>query len=748
MFFYTRFFRETTMRPTRNSVPALSPIPDSLRLRPAALALAVALLPTIGHAADGIFDLGTLGGLSSDAWDVSADGNLMVGQANTANNAAAHAFLWTQAGGMFDLGTLGGTYSVAYAVSADGNVVVGDASNANQQDRAFRWTQAGGMADLGTLGGTRSSAKAVSADGNVVVGQANTANNAAAHAFLWTQAGGMADLGTVGGRNSAAFAVSADGNVVVGDASDANRQIRAFRWTQAGGMADLGTLGGPDSYARAVSADGNVVVGAASDANTRNRAFRWTQAGGMVDLGTLGGTYAYAWADSVAWDVSADGNVVVGDALNADKVYRAFRWTQADGMIDLGTLGGVNSHAHAVSADGNVVVGWASIGPTSRAFRWSQASGMQSVEQWLAANGVTVAPGLETDSATGTSANGSVVVGELKNARAFLARVTSPVTPPPGSGIGSGLIDVLDYSSTLQGAGYATVQVIGQADLVLNGLNGSPLRGLPAAGRFNTWLAGDWGRQKNTAGDGDIGAGEVGLAYGVSEPVRIKVAVGRTYNDQGMAYDGKSTFRGTYVVPEIVAAIPGSSLYVSTSGYYNSGDADIKRGYLNAGTPVKSDGSPDTSSGAVRLRLDWLNAVQAGHLRLTPYGSLSRYRGRTDGYTETGGGFPVRWDARTEYSSIGRVGAEAAYALDERWALLGKLEYVHRFDSQSAGASGTVLGLGTFATNGLDYKENWGRANVGVEGKVGPGVAAVILNASTETNGPTHWAYASYRYDF
>jgi hypothetical protein len=377
---------------------------------------------------------------------------------------------------------------------------------------------------------------------------------------------------------------------------------------------------------------------------------------------------------------------------------------------------------------------------------------MQSVEQWLAANGVKVAPDLETDYATGTSANGSVVVGALRNGRAFLARVTSPVTPPvtppPVSGIGSGLIDVMDYNSTLQGAGYATVQVIGQADLVLNGLNGSPLRGLPAAGRFNTWLAGDWGRQKNTAGDGDVGAGELGLAYGVSEPVRIKVALGRTYNDQGLAYDGKTTFRGTYVVPEIIAAIPGSSIYATLSGYYNAGDADIKRGYLNAGTPVKSVGSPDSTTSALRLRFDWLNAVQAGDLRLTPYGSVSRYRGRIDGYTETGGGFPVRWDARTEYSSIGRLGAEAAYALDERWTLLGKLEYVHRFDSQSAAASGTILGLGTFATNGLDYKENWGRTNVGVEGKVGPGVAAVILNASTETNGPSYWAYASYRYDF
>ena len=125
------------------------------------------------------------------------------------------------------LGTLGGNESRAYDVSADGAVVVGWAQNAAWQPRAFRWEN-GVMQDLGHLGGYWSWAYGVSADGSVVVGRAD---NAAFYgrAFRWTALGGMQGLGTLGGMNSRAHAVSADGAVVVGEAENAAGQYRPFR---------------------------------------------------------------------------------------------------------------------------------------------------------------------------------------------------------------------------------------------------------------------------------------------------------------------------------------------------------------------------------------------------------------------------------------------------------------------------------------------------------------------------------------
>ena len=115
-------------------------------------------------------------------------------------------------------------------------------------------------------------------------------------------------------------------------------------------MVSLGVLpGGDSSQARAVSDDGAVVVGFSNSENG-TRAFRWTQASGMVSLGLLpGGSDVFGY--SQAYAVSPDGSRVAGIATGVDNAQSAFSWTEAGGMVSLGNLPtGDNSEAYDVSA--------------------------------------------------------------------------------------------------------------------------------------------------------------------------------------------------------------------------------------------------------------------------------------------------------------------------------------------------------------------------------------------------------------
>ena len=187
-------------------------------------------------------DFGSLGGLSTRANNVSADGQIAVGYSETAGgNRFVHAFRWTPAGGIKDLGVTSGTESIAWGISGDGATVVGEARDQTGFWRAFRWTASIGMRDMGTLGGPMSHAAEASRDGSVIVGWSLTSGSSASdHAFWWTAKTGMRDLktelqsrGVIGLDNwllYAATGVSDDGSVIVGVAlSTVTHEWQPFR---------------------------------------------------------------------------------------------------------------------------------------------------------------------------------------------------------------------------------------------------------------------------------------------------------------------------------------------------------------------------------------------------------------------------------------------------------------------------------------------------------------------------------------
>jgi probable HAF family extracellular repeat protein len=311
-----------------------------------------------------ITDLGTLGGLSSQAVAINSSGQV-VGSSQTADGNM-HAFSWTAAHGMIDLGTLGGPNSEAVAINNTGQVI-GTADTSDDVTRAFLWTATAGMIDLGTLGGLNSHAVALN-DAGQIVGNSETPNGRL-HAFSWTPTGGMIDLGTFGGHDFSSAVGVNNGGQVAGTASVPDLQANqgAFLWTASDGPISLGSLGFRGSFAVAVNEAGHV---AGSSIILNTYAFLWTATSGMTNLGTLGEAYSVATALN-----SAD--QVVGYSLASSFTDHAFIWTRATGIIDLGTLGGGRSVARAVNDAGQVV---GSSLTTDRvhehAFSWTADGGM------------------------------------------------------------------------------------------------------------------------------------------------------------------------------------------------------------------------------------------------------------------------------------------------------------------------------------------------------------------------------------
>ena len=318
--------------------------------------MSISANPVPASAGAEILSIGSLPGLfRSEAIAVNADGTIIAGYSYSTDSMQARGFIWTRSNGLQSIGALpGGMYSTPYAIDANGTAATGFGQGVSGDYRAFRWSATSGMSEIGAYpAGTTSYGYGISSDGRVIVGAV------ADKAFRWTATEGLQIIDTQDGAAiSFSWTANSDGSVIVGD-----RNRQSFRWTSAHGMQDL--LGTNYlSSARGVNAAGNVVVGSYEVPGSQPRryqAFRWSSELGMLPLGTLaGGT------ESLAFGTDASGGIIVGGSASSIG-YRAFRWTQREGMRDLAAyLSSMGADltgwdylnvAWSVSADGRVVVG-------------------------------------------------------------------------------------------------------------------------------------------------------------------------------------------------------------------------------------------------------------------------------------------------------------------------------------------------------------------------------------------------------
>lgn len=225
-----------------------------------------------------------------------------------------------------------------------------------------------------SLGTFEPRASSISADGTAVAGYGGLSGGAS----LWKASTGVW-LG-LGDGVSNSPRVSNGGAFVCDNIDDIfnNNLETAARWNASTStwtaLPGLGASSGSSlSSAYDISADGQTVVGLAWVTAGEAHAFKWTPSGGTFDVGRY---WFPGWGfQSRANGVSADGSVIVGKANGA----RATRWSNGTGAY-MGSLDPSNpqfgnSEAYGVSPNGTYIVG----NSFYRAFIWDALGGMRDL---------------------------------------------------------------------------------------------------------------------------------------------------------------------------------------------------------------------------------------------------------------------------------------------------------------------------------------------------------------------------------
>lgn len=289
--------------------------------------------------------------------------------------------------------------SLALAISEDGSTVVGRTSDFQT---AWRWQVGGGLTDFGPApdGYFLGSATDVSSSGDVVVGAMSDGMNTVS--WRWTSVTGAQQ---VPGLTSQSPRISSNSLVISGDTPGGFGTVPA-RWSAATGVVPIPDLSGLPAgrtgfitAAAGLTADGSMVVGTGRvrlDFPTQINV-PYFSSGTTATAILNAGNYYLPPGGSAAFDVSADGSVIVGsDGL------RLWRWTLPTGFQLLATPSNTNFLEPRVSANGLVAI-------FGDAY-WSQGVGTRTLTQTLADAACNFA-GWTGLVATDLSGNGQVLCG-------------------------------------------------------------------------------------------------------------------------------------------------------------------------------------------------------------------------------------------------------------------------------------------------------------------------------------------------
>lgn len=578
-----------------------------------------------------------------------------------------------------DLGSLDTAYSQAYDISANGLVVVGETSvNGAPRAQAFGWTLGSGMFSLFTTPTQNlsftgySSARGVNQDGSVIVGAVALGGTVSSiRAFGWTPLSGMfvlspTSIGLAPGVLDVAEDVDATGRFAVGYSQYARTAIpntigtTAVLWDLTNPSAAplvLGDLdGGADSAlnthdfsrANAISDNGLTVVGHSLNAMDETEAFSWTMGSGIVGLGNLGFLNSGTEFGSAAHGVSATGQFIVGQAADSATDRTGFIYdVGASMMYELNEATGHNTaNALAVSADGTRIVGYSAIsGGGTQAAIWDvDTTNLMTdprtavlLSDILTSNGVDMT-GITLNTATGISADGGVVSGFGNFGNGSEAFITSE----------NGLVSLSNLIDSARGPGYLT----SQGSALLNEFNNDLMTVARhyqcAAMEGNSQgLSQDYclfvrgGAELGLSGiTADRMTGSVGVILPHSEKTRWGVAAGFGYSTIDDLSQGSSVDMAIGELGAFVDYGAGELTGIRASAVLTAGlaTAEIDRGIRNGRTLETYDGNSSGKQLLAKMRAGYGVTALETQLRVEPYVGLAVGYSSFSGYTESNNG--------------------------------------------------------------------------------------------------------------
>ena len=224
--------------------------------------------------------------------------------------------------------------------------------------------------ELGSLGGRTVYVNDLNDAGQVAGTSLN--EHGVENAFVWSVRGGMLDLRADASRGrSYGWAINNRG-VVTGAMGDT---AHPFRWSVASGVEDLGvTPGIPAPAAGRILNDAGLVAGVTTIDDEFTRTFVWTRSDGLIDIDTLGSV------ESSPVAVGAGGEVA-GNRLASfdDGGERPFLWTRPTGMVDLGTGRGSTASVIAMTPGLHIAGSIGYPDGRQRAMSWTRQGGMREL---------------------------------------------------------------------------------------------------------------------------------------------------------------------------------------------------------------------------------------------------------------------------------------------------------------------------------------------------------------------------------